>query len=232
MLILLAAYPRSGVTFLRHVLEQMYGYQTLTVYPEEEEKTGNFFRGLRLWNKDVEYVAPVTWLKSHEMYGDHDGPVIHLVRDGRDAIASHALYEHGRKEPGVQSLGSIQEEMVHGVYEATHVNGATWDWGTHTRWWLDRPGSVVIRFEDLIETPTAVVREAVAELPMELTERGGRIKSFAELHEELPNFFRRGTVGGFKADLPENLQRVFWDLHGETMQRLGYPCAELCHASL
>ena len=35
-------------------------------------------------------------------------------------------------------------------------------------------------------------------------------------------FFRRGKVGAWKDEMPEIMQQLFWDLHGETMEKLGY----------
>ena len=84
-MIWLASFPRSGSTFLRIVLDQVYGIESSTFHREET------------YPVDANYTRfPV--VKTHLLPGqlapsDPSIPAVYLVRDGRDCVVSLAHYQ-------------------------------------------------------------------------------------------------------------------------------------------
>ena len=221
--VILASYPRSGVTFLRHVLETLYGMPTFSGYKgERPELTGGVISSLR-WVKDhIRFEAfPVGFVKVHHMPPTEDteeywrignAPVIHLIRDGRDCIVSHAHYlvDGGANQ---RTLRNNMEDLIRGNTEKPDIPY----WGAHTMAWLARPAHRVF-FDSLIANPIGVVRKLIDVIAPDVRMNGKRPKSFAELQRRAPWFFRRGKVGGWQDEMPDDLHRLFWELNGDAMR--------------
>jgi hypothetical protein len=231
MVVPILCYPRSGVTFLRHGIEQMYGLPTFTRYEVGKTEISGLFPGERSHLNDS-MANKTVFLKTHEgIDARRNGPAIHLVRDGRDVLCSHAQYDMrwgiAKAMPNAP-YEHVLEQLIRGTWpRGQHMlddDGDCWDWSRHTREAVGRDGpTATIRFEDLIAGPVAVVRAAVAELGLSLPEvGGGHIQDFAELHERNPAFFPKGKVGRWQEDMPERLQGIFWKRHGEAMEAANY----------
>lgn len=137
-MIWLASYPRSGNTFLRIVLHEVYGIES------------RVFRLTKLNKRNQRYVEfPLvkTHVLPHELNPvDKDIKAVYLVRDGRDAVVSMAHQRKDIMEPG--SDFELNLKAVIRAEEGTHFGG----WSQHVSDWLPR-ASLVIRFEDLIVDP-------------------------------------------------------------------------------
>ena len=101
MLIWLASYPRSGNTFLRILLNRLYGFTTTTGYDDNDpvaQQIGPEVVGYepRLHTlQEIVEQPKITFVKTHRQ--PHrvecgEQPAIYIVRDGRDAIVSFAHY--------------------------------------------------------------------------------------------------------------------------------------------
>src|SRR5262249_46412588 len=96
MIVWLASYPRSGNTFLCVVLHNVYGVPTYSVYDDDDpvaQRVGPALVGYR--PKPVARAlmtdGPDTYfIKTHKRRKADRYPAIYLVRDGRDAVVSHA----------------------------------------------------------------------------------------------------------------------------------------------
>ena len=83
-MIWLASYPRSGSTFLRIVLDEVYGIESSTFHRQKD------------YPLDGDYATyPV--IKTHQLPhelapADPSIPAVYLVRDGRDCVVSLAHY--------------------------------------------------------------------------------------------------------------------------------------------
>jgi hypothetical protein len=99
--------------------------------------------------------------------------------------------------------------------------------------WLSR-ADIVIHFEELIKDPIGCVERLrslmdlpepnLAALPTFESQRNaqhkyGNVKAI-QGHSE--KFFRSGSVGGWKDEMPDAIHALFWDLHGYAMEELGY----------
>ena len=204
----LAAYPRSGVTFLRLVIESLYGVPTYTDKPDEWVATGGLFPAGRLYPHECSG-KPGAFVKTHNI--DHAWgpmPAIHLVRDPRDVLVSYA---HFMKEHG--AYGEHWELLTRCI--RGQCNYGTW--AQHTVTWLGRPAPR-IHFDDLVANPVETVTKAVDALGLGFKPVSDNVPSFAKLKEEHPKFFRSGQSGQWKEEFPPGLLTVFEGLYGAAIR--------------
>src|SRR5262245_9850273 len=96
MIVWLASYPRSGNTFLRIVLHRVYGPPTYSIYDGDDpvaQRVGPELVGYRpkpLRRSELVASDELFFVKTHKRRKADDSPAIYLVRDGRDAVVSHA----------------------------------------------------------------------------------------------------------------------------------------------
>lgn len=216
----LASYPRSGVTFFRHVFERMYGIPTWTLYGSEDKITG-LFKSERRWPWQADGSLPLYVVKTHLVdTAATRARAIHIVRDGRDVAVSLAHYARDqlqRTEPWNELL-----DMV------CRGKGTLGHWGIHTLVWAGRaaPTAYVV-FDDLIRDPVETVRAAVDTLDLGIAPVGVfDIPKFDDLHKLRPTFFRSGAVGQWKTEMPEALQRTFGEVHGGALDWFEELCDE------
>jgi len=228
-MIWLASYPRSGNTFFRIVLSEVYGLESSTYHHESD------------YPVDADYPSfPVvkTHLLPHQLEpSDPSIPAVYLVRDGRDCAVSMAHY---RKD--LIESQSVLDENLRAVIEAeegSHFGG----WSHHVESWSER-AAIVIRFADLIVDPIGQIERLreIIDLPKPNLER---LPSFADLRSRSFAYgsgrdhglgedaqrkmrqskFRRGQAGGWTDVMPRRHSLLFLRRHGEMLRRLGYPTA-------
>lgn len=232
MIVWLASYPRSGNTFFRLLLHCSYGINTYSVYRDKvlHELGADEAVGQQPLPAPLDQLAKtpeIYFVKTHELPND-DNPAIYLVRDGRDALVSHAHYINsfhraaGLAQKVRQSLGldRLQATLKELITTEQHYGG----WSRHVLSWRDRPGrTCIIRFEDLIEAPEVNLQRALQELSIDLKPAGGAaIPDFATLQEKWPQFFRKGKIGGWREVMPPKLHELFWQHHRPAMTAFGY----------
>jgi glycosyltransferase involved in cell wall biosynthesis len=229
-MIWLASYPRSGNTFLRIVLSEVYGLQSSTLhheadYPVDEDYTSYPLVKTHLLPQQLDPSEPSI-------------PAVYLVRDGRDCVVSMAHY---RKDL-IESQSQLNENLraVIEAEDGSHFGG----WSAHVRAWLQR-AQLVIRFEDLIEDPIGQIerlRPFVA-LPKPHVDR---LPTFDDLQNRSYAYgsgcdhglddkaqdqmrrskFRRGRAGGWVDILPRRFELLFLRRHGHVLRQLGYPTCD------
>ncbi|MGH7266470.1 MAG: sulfotransferase domain-containing protein [Candidatus Rokuibacteriota bacterium] len=231
MLVWVASYPRSGNTLFRILLNRTYGVVTASLYPGEADEAGphaavaSAIGAVPLPLPPAELAArPEPWfVKTHEL-PTPDHPALYLVRDGRDVLVSHAHYvlDYDRGLAPAERPDLYRQTLRMLIETDASFGG----WGRHVLSWLDRAvPTAVVRFEDLVRTPLACLRQAMRQLglgPAELPEP--RIPPFEDLHGLAPRFFRGGRTGAWRDEMPDDLHRLFWRRHGDAMRRLGYAC--------
>jgi hypothetical protein len=226
MIVWIASYPRSGNFFLRTVLWESFGrVKSGTLYSERLEsfaaKRGYGF------HVDSDLLARLTrsaepaFVKTHALARpDDDSPAIYLVRDGRDAVLSYARFAIATGASGFENR-SIEEATEILIRRRDQEIGG---WSENVRSWTRRDApTAIVRFEELIDDPIGTIQSAVASIGVSLPEPHQAPSSFTRLHEEEPVLYSRGKVGGWKSELPDQLQRLFWQLHGVEMLLMGYP---------
>jgi hypothetical protein len=236
MIVWLASYPRSGNTFLRIVLHRLYGAPTYSVYDDDDpvaQRLGPELVGYRQRPKDLRELADaaeMSFVKTHKRRKADDYAAIYLVRDGRDAIVSHARLRATQPTPSANgdNRGSfetlLREEINRPYIEGQPSSGS---WGGNVLSWLNAGEAplVLLKYENLVADPLKSVARAVSSLCPNLAPvQGPRIPSFTDLHAADSTFFRRGVVGSHRDELTGDLHELFWSRpeNATAMQRLGY----------
>ena len=220
----LASYPRSGNTFLRVILHDVYGVTSgeLKLADTGEPVPPDFDK----------HPVVKTHLRPAELVpSDPSIPTVYIVRDGRDALVSMAHHRCDIVAPGSDYMANLEAAIR--AEEGSHFGG----WSTHVREWMER-ASVVIRFENLIGNPIGCAELLRPFLRMPDPDMA-RVPTFESLRSgqspwvqkelarrERPgwekSFFRRGVIGSYKEEMPAVLADIFWELHGNEMAKLSY----------
>ena len=220
-MIWLASFPRSGNTFFRIVLHEVYGISSGRLLPPEMRQGD--------WEKDLDFPVVKTHVEPHDLYPDDPTiPAVYIVRDGRDAVVSMSHHRRDIVVPGSDYLRNMDEAIR--AENGTFFGG----WSRNVEDWLQR-ATIVIHFEELIQDPigNAEKLRGILDMPEPDLEK---LPTFEDLRKKpMPyqgqrknlgdwrkKFFRRGKVGAWKDEMPEPMQQLFWDLHGDTMEKLGY----------
>lgn len=101
-----------------------------------------------------------------------------------------------------------------------------WNWcSNNILAWTRRPhNTTVVRFDDLIMRPEPTMADAFDAVGLD-SRLAGKLKpsSFKQLQPRNPYLDRKGKIGGWQKEMPEDLHELFWKKHGEAMVALGYP---------
>lgn len=192
-------------------------------------------------------------LQTHSATPIRGIPVAYVLRDGRDVFVSHfwhcvsAVEGDGalarrvlRFHPSLGDAASPVEARMTRFYDEwrRRPSGSRANWGEHVRNWLTPEAGrapAVIRFEALRSDPHATLRRAIGDLGMPVPENF--VIDFAvernALHRQvsrstgpvdnLTRLRRKASVGGWRGEMPEALQRRFRDDFGAALALAGYP---------
>ncbi len=224
-MIWISSFPRSGNTFFRNILFEVYGLESSSFY-ENRGEPENY--------KDFPFIKThhiPQLLIPEDLEGSES---VYLVRDGRDALVS-MVYQQIEIYNSERSFRDIFIEATLAA-EGSYFSG----WSVNAQEWLKRT-KLLIRFEDLIADPLYQVERlrSIADLPEQDpaklpsfqdlkfgTPKYGRGKRHAANEEEeleiVRKSFRKGKAFGWKEELDQELQNLFWTYHRNTMERLGY----------
>jgi len=220
VIVWLASYPRSGNTFLRIVLSRLYGAPTYSIYEDDDpvaQRVGPILVGYR--PKPERAVmrdsAEVYFTKTHKRRKGDGYRAIYLVRDGRDAVVSHAHLRLSQRQAVDSDSRATFEDFLREEITRTYLEGqpSSGTWGGNVLSWLGAADTSValIRYEDLIVDPRGSVERAVSSLLPELVPSADAIiPSFSELHSVDPLFFRRGAARSHRDEMPDELHELFW----------------------
>lgn len=225
-MIWLASYPRSGNTFVRNILHDVYG-MTSGEY--------HIINGLPFDERYTEHPFVKTHLLPWEIIPEDPGiKAVYLVRDGRDSIVSMAHQRSDIIAPGSVLYQNMKEAIL--AEQGSYFSG----WSANVKAWVERC-DLIIRYEDLIADPLGQIERIrdIIELPdaspekllsFEASKKGaatyGTRKEWGYSEDEAKKLaakiFRKGKAGSWKHDMPDDLHELFWAIHGDTMGMLGY----------
>jgi hypothetical protein len=229
MIVWLASYPRSGNTLLRTVLHQTLGCGSYSDEVDEEVRRNVAMSdeaaaeyGRRELPQPWEAFYPratadreTHFVKTHRPPRDAQ-PAIYVVRDGRSTLVSYERFHerfHGDRARGLL-------ELVLGM----DYYG---DWSGHYARWTQRAQgrTLVLRYEELVEATPALL-ERIAAFAGRSSPRAWS-NPFDAMNARNPGFFetgRRRWAGDER--WTSFIDSLFFELHGELMERLGYASAE------
>ncbi|MEM8585649.1 MAG: glycosyltransferase, partial [Bacteroidota bacterium] len=221
-MIWLASFPRSGNTFFRNVLYEVYGLSSSTYHKDPQRVHDPDFASAPVVKT---HLLPVQLPESLQ-----NKPSVYIVRDGRDSLVSIAHHRKDIVAPGT--------DFYNNVIEATLAQGGSFfgGWSENVNQWTAK-ADIIIRFEDLIKDPINELEKlrAIMDLPEPDLRKlpnfktlkfgkprygGGQGQKFDTARAQ--KHFRRGKAGGWRDELPTELEKLVWRVHGPTLEKWGY----------
>jgi len=216
MICWIASWPRCGNTLCRLVLQDTLGVRTYSKYAEQDMMFafgpaaalfGNEWR-VEVYNA-YDKSDKLWFIKTHEAPMDGN-PAIYVARDGRDACVS---LSHFANQPIQGAILGVNSPFPNW---SCHY----WSWQPHTR-----PHTLLVKFGDLLEKPDQVADQVGAMFGIEPRKKFEN--HFDRLHLTSPGMFRVGKRGSWQEEMNEEDLALFWNCHGEVMERLGYGVEDL-----
>ncbi|MCK5339237.1 MAG: glycosyltransferase [Bacteroidales bacterium] len=243
-MIWIASFPRSGNTFVRNILHDVYGLTSSEYHMEDDHPL------------EADY-ADHPFVKTHLLPTQLDPAApgikaVYIVRDGRDVMVSMAHQRQDIVAPGSDFYKNLKAAII--AEKDSFFGG----WSKNVEAWTKRAG-LIIRYEDLLADPVGQIERIreICRLPapdpskipsFEALKEGkaayGARKTWGYTDEESKKLadkaFRKGKTGGWKEEMPDELHDLFWIYHGPQMEKLGYtrdgsislPDPELDHSFL
>lgn len=212
-IIWLASWPRSGNTFVRVILWHCFGIRSGSLFDETATINAPDIRdqtGCSTDENDLN-TRGIVFVKTHRADSDKLR-AIYIIRDGREAcVSSWRFLREVRDCPDCP-----MEEAIRGY------DTAFGSWSEHAENWSPdtRPGTLLVRYEDMHANPRDVVTRIAEFIGVEPIKPNP--PPFGHFHKLLPKFFRSGKTDTWREELTGDDLALFYELHGKAMERFGY----------
>lgn len=236
--VFVVSYPKSGNTWVRFLIGNIYHQDGPVDFSNIEQKVPDIYK-----NSDSKLlkIKRPRILKSHEYLDPRYKKVIYVVRDPRDVAVSY--YHHAIK------FGDIDADYPMSRFVIRFIGGEIDPYGTwyeNVASWLNTRGGaqnfLMLRYEDLLDNTQQILHEVARflELNIDIDVLDGAIESSSlesmqglernqsHLWSSTRNtrkdklFVRVGKSGGWKSDLPPASARSIEKKWGSLMSELGY----------
>jgi hypothetical protein len=225
----IASYPRSGNTFLRIILQNVFQLPSYSIYQVEGdrhddpsadalEKAHHLPRNWRDVLTDNPEAPPIP-IKTHDLPCS-DAAAIYIARDGRAAI--HSYYHYHKKFAFEQPSLT---EVIAGACQFGSWSEHYWAWRPKTR-----PGTLLLLYDDLVGRPQEIISQLAQFL--QLTPGDTKLPAFEQLQQRLPAFFRRGQNTDYLQEWSPGQMALFNELHGSAMEDLGFPIVSVAESAV
>jgi hypothetical protein len=205
----------------RMIMNQVFGCKTLTRYsplagaPTNVPTVRKAIGGAPLPTAWSECYAPmatdeqVHFVKTHEAPED-DAKTVYIVRNGFAAVQSFKHY--------IRDYNGLEYTIEQIILGETQFRS----WGWHLDVWnpLERPNTLLLKYEDLVERPEEEFPKIAAFTGFE--KKREWVNQFDKFHEEHPTMFRQGHRPNPELEFTETQQQLFWAMHGDWLLKLGY----------
>ena len=225
MIVWLASYPRSGNTLLRTVLRHAFGQRSYSIHNDKFGDDTDAVVADLVGHLPID--VPIDDFLKQSCAGNrltliktHDAPlaaydsetVIYVVRDGRSVVVSYLNYlRRVMRRPNV-----TLDHVIRGQ------NVKFGDWSSHIVNWHPtvRSRALIVRYEVLAYDTAKAIR-AISDF-LELSPIADWRNDFSRMHQIYPQFFNAGDDRKNIAALRGNSEKLFWELHGDSMTQMGY----------
>jgi Sulfotransferase domain len=217
MKVWLASYPRSGNTFLRIVLNNVFGLRSASLYKGETAVFNEIADAASVIGhdeknsgdaQDVDEPEGLRLVKTHGKPTD-DSQSIYIVRDGRTTLVSYYHYYKSYVD---------EQTRFEDVITGKHWPGS---WSEHFDAWnpSKRERTLLVRYEDLRDRNDETCQK-IGNFLQKQPLRKFDI-AFSELQTLNPKFFRTSNDAKSLEEI-EPFLNLFMEYHGAAMQELGY----------
>lgn len=227
--IFIAGYPKSGNTWLQDLISGViHG-----VFPEfaPPDVVQDLVPDIHASTYYKRYTTPM-FFKTHAMPTPEYRKVVHLIRDGRDAMVSY--FHH------LSAMEGRPIDFLDAVKTGKYLFPCKWH--EHTKAWLENPHKahiLLMRFEDLKTNNAAELQRlcdfAGIERPAHFIKLISDSAEFQKMRAKEARvglgdpqwpqekmFRRRGSVGSYKDEMPADVLEAFMSEAGETLRQCGY----------
>lgn len=226
--IVVTEYPKSGGSWVVSMLGSALGLPKRDVYigngyDRFDVSKHPWYAGAPDFNLTESCV-----IKSHELPGStwlaFPAQFIHMVRDGRDVVVSKYFYEKDFC-------------VANGIYESfdepfdLYVPRVAREWRDYVLAWLD-VCPLTYRYEDFLRDPFAALKQALVDLEGVVADERIHAAVAANTKEEFSrslekvfkysSFVRKATAGDWRQYFSDEHIRVFEQIAGDALDRLGY----------
>jgi hypothetical protein len=195
----------------------------------------------------AERLPAVGMLKTHNIYGAVNGlPTInpaasaggiYIVRDPRDVAISLSRHLGSTVDRAIEVMETPGFSTSNDPETVFEIWGT---WSQHVQSWTSTPdpANLVIRYEDMMGTPTATftavarhlrqpatdaqIAEAIELSSFDKLKRQEEERGFRERSERAERFFATGKSGAWRGKLTPAQVAAIVDAHGPMMARHGY----------
>jgi hypothetical protein len=227
--IFIVGYPKSGNTWMQNLVAGLvYGVDPGYA---PDSLIQDLVPGVHHRAYYKRYISPM-FFNSHNLPVREYKRVIYLIRDGRDVMVSYFHYNRALRGTEVNFLKMVKEGE--GLFPCK--------WHEHVEAWINNPYNaemLLIKYEDLKKDPvnelerlckfTGIIRDKA------LLNRVAAGTSFERMRlkevqygiddPRLPKdkfFTRRGEIGSYKDEMPQDVLESFLSEAGRTLRKLGY----------
>jgi len=225
----IVGFPKSGITWFQNLVAGVV-YGVVTEFAPPVLASRELVPDVHAERYYRRYATP-TFFKSHHLPRPEYQRVVYLLRDGRDAMVSYFHYLDALKaKPNLMQL------VRKGAFPCK--------WHEHVEAWLANPFGariLTIRYEELkVDALKSLQRfcqfVGVDREPafLETIAHSATLEKMRRRERDDPQdtakprwttgrfFFRRGQVGSYRDEMPEEVQEAFLAEAGPTLKRTGY----------
>lgn len=227
--VFICGYPKSGNTWLQNlIVGGLFGIETSLLPDALTQEIIPDVHYKRVYKR---YFGDVKFFKTHHLPQKRYKKQIHLVRDGRDVMASYYAMNKANK------VEVTLEEMIK---DGKKVFPSKWH--VHTRAYIENKHhaeQIVIRYVDLHRNPLKELKKIFDFIDVQRTDeqlmrsiKGNTFDMMKKKEHEFgwandawnpdEEFIRKGKVGSYKEEIPEDLIAFFEKEAYAELKHFGY----------
>lgn len=218
--VFIVGYPKSGNTWMQNLMSGLILDSTSEfITPRLVNELVPDVQAKKYYKRFFDTMV----FKTHELPKEQFKKVIHLVRDGRDALVSY-------HKMGINKSSNFPHSLEDMVIQGKGLNPSKWH--VHTAQWLENPFGadiITVRYEDLLTNGLSEIRKVCEFLGMERRDEQiskvlenntlSVLRSKVEKHgidndhtwtnKPISSFFRKGVIGDYQNEMSSELIAFF-----------------------